>query len=127
MRRAYFNAWFTGARVLLLGVLTAVIFFWRPWNDLAPMSAGQILVAVVAVAAGIKLGFTLATSATFRASVLRIAPEHYTLAGAVGFVLGALWVAEGNSAWPLVVWFLPAAVLDGIASATSLMRMQSAS
>jgi hypothetical protein len=125
MRRAYFSPWFSSVRVLLLGALTALIFFWRPWSDPAALSAAQLIIAVISVAVGIKIGFVL--TRTFRVALLRIAPEHYMLAGAVGFIFGALWVLEGHSAWPLVIWFAPAAVLEGIASATSLERMQSAS
>jgi hypothetical protein len=125
MRRAYFSPWFSAVRVLLLGALTALILFWRPWSDPAALNATQLLVAVIGVAVGIKIGFVL--SRPFRVALLRISPEHYVLAGAVGFILGALWVVEGHSAWPLVIWFVPAAVLEGIASATSLERMQSAS
>ena len=89
------------------------------------LGAVQLLVAVIGVAVGIKIGFALTRA--FRVALLRISPEHYMLAGAVGFIFGALWVVDGHSAWPLVIWFGPAAVLEGIASATSLERMQSAS
>jgi hypothetical protein len=125
MRRAYFSPWFSAVRVLLLGALAALIFFWRPWSDPAMLSAAQIFMAVIGVAVGIAIGFALTRQ--FGTALLRISPEHYALAGAVGFVFGALWVTEGHSAWPLVIWFGPAAVLEGIASATSLERMQSAS
>jgi hypothetical protein len=125
MRRAYFNPWFSAVRVLLLGALAALIFFWRPWSDPAALSTAQLLMAVIGVAVGIKIGFAL--TRTFRMVLLRNSPEHYTLAGAAGFIFGALWIVEGHSAWPLVVWFGPAAVLEGIASATALERMQSAS
>ena len=125
MRRAYFSPWFSAVRVLLLGALVALILFWRPWSDPTTLTTVQLLMAVVGVAVGIKVGFAL--SRTFRTALLRISPEHYALAGAVGFVLGAFWVVEGHSAWPLIVWFGPAAMLEGIASATSLARMQSAS
>jgi hypothetical protein len=125
MRRAYFSPWFSAVRVLLLGALTAVIFFWRPWSDPAALSVAQLLMAVLGVAVGVKIGFVL--TRTFRLALLRIAPEHYMLTGAVGFIFGALWVVEAHSAWPLIIWFGPAAVLEGIASANSLERMQSAS
>jgi hypothetical protein len=125
MRRAYFSPWFSAVRVLLLGTLAVVIFFWRPWSDAAALNVTQLLVAVIGAALGITIGFAL--TRRFRMALLRISPEHYTLAGAVGFIFGALWAAEGHSAWPLLIWFGPAAVLEGIASATSLARMQSAS
>jgi len=125
MRRAYFSPWFSAARVLLFGVLTALIFFWRPWVDPTSLSAAQMAVAVIGVIVGIMVGF--AVTRPFRAALLRISSEHYVLAGAVGFIFGALCVIEGHSAWPLVLWFGPAAALEGVASATSLERMQSAS
>jgi hypothetical protein len=125
MRRAYFSPWFSAVRVLLLGALTALIFFWRPWSGPAALTAVHLLAAVIGVAVGIKIGFML--TRTFRGALLRISPEHYMLSGAVGLILGALWVVEGHGVWPLIIWFGPAAVLEGIASATSLERMQSAS
>lgn len=127
MRRAYFNQWFTAGRVLLTGVFAAVIFFWRPWEQMAPVSTAQILTAVIGVVAGVKLGFSVATKANMRAWLFRVAPEHYTLAGAVGFIFGALWAGEGNSVWPLVVWFLAAAILEGLSSSISLTMIENAS
>lgn len=100
MRRAYFSPWFSGVRVLLLGALAALIFFWRPWTDSTGLSAAQLVVAVIGVAVGIMVRFAL--TRRLRLALLRISPEHYVLAGAVGFVFGALWVAEGHSAWPLI-------------------------
>jgi hypothetical protein len=127
MRRAYFSQWFTAGRVLLTGLFAAVLFFWRPWEQMAPVSTAQILIAAIAVATGVKLGFSLATRKEVRAWLFRVAPEHYTLAGAVGFIFGALWVGEGNSVWPLVVWFLPAAILEGLSSSISLTMIENAS
>jgi hypothetical protein len=126
MRRLFFGQWFTAGRVLLVGLLAGLIFSTSE-NRFTFLTAAQAITSLVALTAGVKLGFLFNSKPTVLRRLSKIGGEHYALAGAAGFVLAALWGAENGNAWPLAIWFLPAGFLEAVSSSITLARIQSAS
>ncbi len=87
----------------------------------------QAIVALVAIVVGVKVGFLFAKRPRVLPNLPKMGALYYGLAGAIGFVLSALWASEGGSTWPLIVWFLPAAVLESFSSSAALASKRNAS
>ena len=111
----YSTHWFTTARTIAIGALAAVIFFAGE-SRLSLLEPSLLLTALVAAFVGVSVGFVLLRRWRILDLLSKIGAHHYSLAGAVGFVLLALWAFEGGSLWPLAIWFFPAGVLESIVS-----------
>ena len=116
MRQLLLSQWFTNVRALLIGALATVIFFVTPEGRLVSVTTAHVLTALVAVAAGVNIGFQVTNRPRVLEVLSKIGAHHYSLAGGVGFVLLALWASEGGSVWPLALWFFPAGMLEAVVS-----------
>jgi len=122
MPQLLFNQWFTAGRALLIGGLATVIFFVTPEGRLVSVTTAHALTALVAAFTGVSIGFQVAIRPRVLSALSKIGGHHYSLAGAMGFVLLALWASEGGSVWPLTLWFFPAGMLEAFVSSIGRAR-----
>jgi hypothetical protein len=118
------NRWFTTVRVLIYGALCAYIFSVSPREI---PSAEIVGIAVLGCLCGVILGFWLARRPALIHVLSKVGGHHYSLVAMAGFVFAALWATETSIVWPLLVWFVPAGVLEAFVSRMGLARRQRAS
>ena len=118
------NHWFTAIRVLVIGGLAAFIFSATPEGV---STAEAAAVAVGGAAVGVVIGFSFAKRPGMLKALSKVQAYNFSLVAGVGFVLLALWAAETSMGWPLLLWFLPAGVLESFVSSIGLARRQGAS
>jgi hypothetical protein len=118
------NRWFTAIRVLVIGGLAALIFSASP-KGISTAEAAAIAVGGAVV--GVMVGFSFAKRPGMIKALSKVQGHYYSLIAGGGFAFLGLWAVETSMAWPLLLWFLPAGVLESFVSSIGLARRQGAS